>query len=790
MDRERANSHESNKGLTAVQLREEEGSQLSSLPRTPLSPDEITTHAMSPTEPQPGSSAMRKKKRFSEERRKKRSSGNTTLTMFNMMQRLKSEREKDRESKKFAVLQKSKDSLCHLENAMKLNEAMQPDAAWRQLWDSLLLVFMLYYWLVVPLLYVTPRDEFVVSSGLMTAIEIVASMVFCADICLAFNTSCVEKSTGIIISDKKKIKLHYLFGSFTFDVMSAIPFDLIVLLVFNHSSDVDWIYLLAAHLRLLKIFKYGQLFSIVNSMKLEANTVQFHYAVLPYVKMAFSCIISLHCITVMFMLLNKDSTFVTSYGIEEEYTYTTCLYWTLYTVSSVGYGDVVIDTPWKRRFASALFVVGVVLHGVVISEISLRMQKGDVKSERRDTMKETLNIMSEFSIPEELQKEVFAFQYHRLHSSLGGQFMRVLATLPRSMRNRIDLYVRVKFICKVPMFASQDFACLVSLANGLKNVIFEPEEVIIKAGDEGAEMYFLSHGFGDVLSPEGEHWGVVRPGGFFGEIALLTEAKRNATIRALTYCDLFILEKDKFVEIVETFPELGDTVRLEVEKRKTPKTAEEKEKEERELAEKTAREQEDAAAADTESEKPARQHTVSIREYGNELTADQPEGYSDLASTPRLSDTSIETDMLDTTCKTNKSLPTINPLSPEHPLSQSEATKGSMHTFKAFSPTTTAPQTQGGGVPVMTISPPAPPPTRSSSNSMPEVRLERLEERMETLIDAVTRIEHMLLVSRHNSGIPPLGPPPPPPHGEPSPPESPSAAPSSSAKRRSSIRFD
>ena len=62
-------------------------------------------------------------------------------------------------------------------------------------------------------------------------------------------------------------------------------------------------------------------------------------------------------------------------------------------------------------------------------------------------------------------------------------------------------------------------------------------------------MYFISQGSvhvivnGDVVSTLGE-------GSFFGEIGLLTEAKRTASIRAADYCDLTVLRKRDLDKVI------------------------------------------------------------------------------------------------------------------------------------------------------------------------------------------------------------------------------------------------
>ena len=162
-----------------------------------------------------------------------------------------------------------------------------------------------------------------------------------------------------------------------------------------------------------------------------------------------------------------------------------------------------------------------------------------------------------------------AFQNHILQHNVGSSYAKIINGLPVSMQEHIGLYVRIKFISAVEMFQSACVDCKVCLAEGLKNVVYAPGDYIIRSGDVGMEMFFMGHGYADVLSPEGSHLATIKKGGFFGEIALLIETLRTASIRALTYCDLFRLDRAHFHRILDGFPEFNAVIQQEIESRKS-----------------------------------------------------------------------------------------------------------------------------------------------------------------------------------------------------------------------------
>eukprot|EP01012_Entosiphon_sulcatum_P038816 TRINITY_DN5062_c5_g1_i3.p1 TRINITY_DN5062_c5_g1~~TRINITY_DN5062_c5_g1_i3.p1 ORF type:complete len:296 (+),score=72.66 TRINITY_DN5062_c5_g1_i3:476-1363(+) len=78
------------------------------------------------------------------------------------------------------------------------------------------------------------------------------------------------------------------------------------------------------------------------------------------------------------------------------------------------------------------------------------------------------------------------------------------------------------------------------------------------------DMFFLQSGMVEVLSVDEdlqEHWvATLKDGAWFGEIALLTESKRTASVRTITGCSLFRLEKPDFLDIRDKYPELATEI--------------------------------------------------------------------------------------------------------------------------------------------------------------------------------------------------------------------------------------
>ena len=79
-------------------------------------------------------------------------------------------------------------------------------------------------------------------------------------------------------------------------------------------------------------------------------------------------------------------------------------------------------------------------------------------------------------------------------------------------------------------------------------------DIVIKEGTIGTKMYFIQEGIVDIVLASGEVATSLSDGSYFGEICLLTKARRVASVRSETYCNLYSLHKDHFNDVLESYP--------------------------------------------------------------------------------------------------------------------------------------------------------------------------------------------------------------------------------------------
>lgn len=116
-------------------------------------------------------------------------------------------------------------------------------------------------------------------------------------------------------------------------------------------------------------------------------------------------------------------------------------------------------------------------------------------------------------------------------------------------------------VAKVPLFRTLDAARIAAVAGVLQARRAERGERLIRKGDIGDSMYFIVSGEVEVDTETGAPLRRLQAGDFFGEVALIAERSRTATITAVSTCKLLVLHKDDFEGFMDAHPDLQEAVR-------------------------------------------------------------------------------------------------------------------------------------------------------------------------------------------------------------------------------------
>lgn len=113
---------------------------------------------------------------------------------------------------------------------------------------------------------------------------------------------------------------------------------------------------------------------------------------------------------------------------------------------------------------------------------------------------------------------------------------------------------------RVPLFERMKPKELKALARWTKTRTFEPGQVIVAEGQMGVGLYCIESGAVKVSRHGSENEVALRemgPGETFGELSLLDDQPRSATVTATKPTTVVLLDKSQFLAELRTHPEIA-----------------------------------------------------------------------------------------------------------------------------------------------------------------------------------------------------------------------------------------
>ena len=411
---------------------------------------------------------------------------------------------------------------------------------------------------------------------------------------------------GELVTKREHIKRHYLRTRFKTDVVSSLPLDVMAYLVLGRRNDSEdattTLLVVMALMRLPKLLRLGRLPETLNGIFRALEDTRLSLAPMRLVEFLLGVILVAHwaaCGFFAFARWKNDWSLctadATSSGtvpiVDWADAYTACLWsgtwvqrqiqngklpatngggdlwqlyirsfnWALPTLVVVVIGDVVPITSAETLYVFLWIVVGVSINATIIGNVANIVANLETDStefiERLDAIK---SFMHRSRLGPTLQGRVEQFMTYLWTTrgignnagsggeggmSLGGDDDSFIRSLPYTLQ--LDLTKsRQRHIRHCPFFDFCSDEIIKALTLCLKLRIFSANDILVHADDMGQEMFFLERGTVEVVSQDGKTiFATLMSGCFFGETSLFFKRKRNSTIRAATFCEVYQLDK-------------------------------------------------------------------------------------------------------------------------------------------------------------------------------------------------------------------------------------------------------
>lgn len=134
------------------------------------------------------------------------------------------------------------------------------------------------------------------------------------------------------------------------------------------------------------------------------------------------------------------------------------------------------------------------------------------------------------------------------------------------MTNNVDASILLPILKTIPLFENLDETLHREIIQHIVLMYYPAEYTVFKEGDEGDALYIVKKGAVQVFHPPKEEGDLpktvaeITEGGVFGEMALISDVPRTASVKTLDESEIFILSKQDFKNLLDTNTRLAEQI--------------------------------------------------------------------------------------------------------------------------------------------------------------------------------------------------------------------------------------
>ena len=383
---------------------------------------------------------------------------------------------------------------------------IQPNSIILKIIDFFIFIFTFYNLFFIPL-FLGMNDNYCIINNGLSLFTYFIDLIFIIDVIISFFVAYYNFDEVLII-DYKLMFLHYLETWFFIDFIAAIPFHTIFIIFNQKCKDNDYLfhsfynkefYYLLILLKLLKIFKIISKNQFLNKiLKILAKLKYINGRALINI---FAFFLSLHIVACIFIFIGKNDypNWIEHFNYNNKSfkeLYLIAIYYTITTLTTVGYGDISCTSSNEKIFGLFMEVIGICAYSWALTEISNYIK---VINEKNEELSNKIQILDDIKLnyrhfTDELYERIVRFLKYK-HINEKKNIQSIFDELPVGLKNTL-IYEMYKPVIHnfnfFKDFPNTDF--IVKVIAAFKPIIALKNDILIKNGDLVEEIIFVKKG--------------------------------------------------------------------------------------------------------------------------------------------------------------------------------------------------------------------------------------------------------------------------------------------------------
>eukprot|EP00347_Sterkiella_histriomuscorum_P003990 403362169 len=426
----------------------------------------------------------------------------------------------------------------------------------KERWDLFIMILATWNVYLLPVEVAFEPEEF--KGVTLTIINNIVDFCFFLDIIVVFRTTFSDLQSGEEVTDSKRLAKNYLKDRFWIDFLAMIPLDYITSVFLDKNLSKK--FLLFGLLKLVRVLRLNRIITYMNVKQDTKMTLKL-------IKLIFFLLMYIHLTgCAWFYLVNYQQTWVppADYIFNDTLLYKQDVrfqYWLSFYTSAqyLTSNDQSPHSNWEIIFGVFACALGAILNANLFGQLAVIVQNLNMRQNQFQQKLDSANTaMKNLKLPKDIQNQVVKF-IKTTQSSLDQQkeLDLFLSMISPSLRKEV-----IKFIFDVILRENDLFKklsksriqnSLGKIVSQLQTLLFLPEDQIIAQGDDSLYLFFLSRGNVQVSVRNHRQKEVIsnnlQAGAMFGEIGLIYNCQRTASVRSKNYCIIETLHKEHFQNI-------------------------------------------------------------------------------------------------------------------------------------------------------------------------------------------------------------------------------------------------
>ena len=331
-------------------------------------------------------------------------------------------------------------------------------------------------------------------------------------------------------------------------------------------------------LRLFKLLRVLRSSRVLQRMQDSSNV---NYGYLTLIKFAATCVFIAHWMACLFHLVQAsqpgDCNWVNHYygtlsghpdaACDPEFgastsiasRYITSLYWSVMTISTVGYGDVPPQTDAERAFEILGMLLGASTYAYVVGSVcGVAATLSARETEHERAMDQLNRFIAEANLEGALSTRLRAYFRYAYTATRHADWAALLSRMSPGLRGETAGAVHGSWMSTVPMLSSCPTAAHVDLAFALLPLVVPPGEALLAINARADQLVAIHKGWAMVAC--GGQVGIRRVignGGVVGHELLWSNRRAAFGAFTLTYVEAHVVSRERLLMVLDAFPEFA-----------------------------------------------------------------------------------------------------------------------------------------------------------------------------------------------------------------------------------------